>query len=150
MNRPRQRNSVKVRRKQLDFEKGRRGCRWAAACWEGSGELSNNSALLSVPFDSALLAYVCCHDCSLHHRHTPPPRNMGGWVSCTEIWARGRVYSSLHHFTMSDQRKKWVSGVGGREKGGLWGRERKELCQGNVVGASQEPGTSEGSCQLQV
>lgn len=51
---------------------------------------------------------------------------------------------------MSDQHKKWVSGVGGREKGGLWGRERKELCQGNGVHGSKERGecfTVKESCR---
>lgn len=28
---------------------------------------------------------------------------------------------------MPDQHKKWVSGIGGREKGGLWGREEGAL-----------------------
>lgn len=58
-------------------------------------------------------------------------------------------YSSLHHFTVPDQHKKWVSGVGGREKGGLCGEGggRKELCQGNGVQRAWPVFYSKESCR---
>lgn len=54
---------------------------------------------------------------------------------------RQTLYSSLHHFTVPDQHKKWVSGVGGREKGDLWGREEGALsgkwCSKSMVSVLQ-------------
>lgn len=124
--------AIELNYEQTQTTKQRKGQKEAASLWEGQTGLQVGCSLLRgfrwdrqqssplillsflsrFPFD--FLYWSMCSvmtACSISDI-PPPPRNMGGWVSCTEIWARGRVCSSLHHFTVSDQHKKWVSGVG--------------------------------------